>query len=377
MRSAMRLAINAVMISRGGGLNGLLGYVEAWRDVRPDFAISVYASRLEVLDAVAAVRPDVRCVPFALGMPSGRHFFLQQTILGRLVERDGCDVIMTTNALIARCRVPQLVHHRNLKRFEHSSLFGWVRAGRPAEAVKDFFARQSLRSSRANAYISDYLRRTAEQCVPESAPYNHVVYNGLPRRILAAAEKRADGWRGEPRLMAIQAPSAHKDNPTLLRSLAELVRREPAVPWQLSIAGEGDWSAVRELATRLGVGDRVAFLGYLDHEQMDTHLRRAVCLVFPSILEGFGNPPIEAMARRCPAVLCGVTAMPEVVGDAGMLVEPGRADQFADAILKLFHDGSYREDLVERGLVQIRNFTWEKSATRMAELLEMRAGGKP
>lgn len=372
----MNLAINAVMISRGGGLNVLLGYLEAWRDVRPDFTISVYASRPEVLAAVAAVRPDVHCEAFAMGLSSGRHFVAQQMSLGRLVERGGADVVMTTNALLSRCRLPQLVHHQNLKRFEHDSVLGWALAGHPTESVKDYFARRSLRFSRANAYISDYLRRMAEKYVPSSAPYNHVVYNGLPKQLLQAARERSDGWQGEPRLMAIQAPYVHKDNPTLLRTLAELIRREPATPWRLSIAGEGDWSAVRELAASLGVADHVEFLGYLDHDQMDVDLRRAVCLVFPSVLEGFGLPLIEAMARRCPPVACGVTAMPEVVGDAGILVEPGNVGQFADAVMRLFHDRPHREELVQRGLARINEFTWEKSATTMGGLLEDCAKGR-
>lgn len=365
----LKLAINAVSLAPGGGLNGLLGYLQAWRDIDAPLDITLYASRRKVLDDVRAVRPDVRIVPFALESGSGRHFLAQQWRLGPQIERDGADVLMTTQSGVGRCRVPQLVHHRNLKRFLHLGTWPRLRTLASGETLKDIAARRALRKAARNAFISDYLRRAAESCCARSAARNYVVYNGLSRELLDEARRDGPPWDGGRRLMAITSLAAHKDNPTLIRTLARLVRREPAAGWRLRIAGAGDWSPVRDLARREGVLDRIEFLGYLSHDEMTPYLRKAACLVFTSVLEGFGNPPLEAMARRCPVVTSDCTAIPEVVGDAGILVPPGDAEAFADAVQKVCDDCGLRETLIERGLERIQRFRWTDSAAKMLELL--------
>lgn len=373
----LRLAINAVSLAPGGGLNGLLGYLQAWRDSGAPLAVTVFASRQKVLDDVAALRAGVRLVPFAVGAGPARHFLLQQWTLARRIEAAGADVVMTTQSAVGRCRLPQLVHHRNLRRFQHQGVIRRLRNLELDETLKDLAARRALRISACNVFISHYLRREAERFAPHSAPRNFVVYNGLSRELLEAAQRRGPEWDGRPHLVAVTSPAPHKDNPTLVRLLARLVQRQPGVDWRVHVAGSGDWSAVRSLARAAGVIERFHFHGYLSHEQMEPLLRQAACLVFTSVLEGFGNPPLEAMARRCPVVACQCTAIPEVVGDAGVLVPPGDDAAFADAVLRLTADRRLREQMIERGLERIQRFRWSDSAARMLELLTACAQGAP
>lgn len=371
----LRLALNAVSLAPGGGLNGLIGYLRAWRELNSPLAITLYASRRPVLDSVRAARPDIEVVPYAVDASSGKHFLLQQFDLGGRIDSSGADVVMTTQQGVGRCHIPQLVHHRNLKRFLDLHPWRTLLRGRADEPIKDIAARKALRSSRCNVFISDFLRREAERFVPESAPRNHIVYNGISSDLLLSATRMEPSWQGGGHLVAITSGGAHKDNPTLLRSLRYVMDAEPLIPWDLTIMGDDAWSREKALADELGVRDRVRFEGYLTHEEMEPLLRRSVCLVFTSTLEGFGNPPIEAMARCCPTVASNVTAMPEVIGDAGLLVEPRRPDQFGAAILKLYRDRSLRDTLVQRGLKRIQDFKWSDSAAKMFSLLEATAHG--
>jgi glycosyltransferase involved in cell wall biosynthesis len=232
-----------------------------------------------------------------------------------------------------------------------------------------------LRHAAANVFISRYVQAAAERRYPGAVDpaRTHVIYNGVSGEWLERAAREPNRYDGAPRLVAVQSAARHKDNPTLIATLAALTERAPEVDWQLRIAGgsgRGSWDDVRQLAERLGVGSRVHFLGHLDPGPLEAEFRAALCLVFTSVLEAFGLPPIEAMACRCPAVAARITAMPEVIADAGMLVEPRQPRQFADAVWGLWESPARRAQLVEAGLRQSARFSWDESARQFYQVFE-------
>jgi len=370
----LKVAVNAVPLDQGGGLVVLLGLLEGWRDTAAPLHLTLYASRRAVIDAIRDRFPGVRVEPFAEGMPSAQHFFLQQTRLASAIDRTGADVVLSTNMAVRGCHLPQVVHHQNLKRFQHRQVLPQLRANGVAEAVKDVAARAALRSATANVFISHYLRQAAEQIAAGTHDRNAVVPNGVSEALIRQTIDHPPHDGASRHLIALQSPSPHKDNPTLLRAFAKVIGWQPDEPWELTIAGVNMEQWFGSLAAELGVADRVHFPGYLNHEQLDPLFRRSLCLVFPSRLEGFGNPPLEAMARGCPTVASDCTAIPEVVGDAGVLVPPGDVEGFARPVIRLATDAAFREDLIRRGLERVRGFTWQASAQRLCEILYTAAG---
>ena len=377
-RDPLRLAINAVPLAPGGALVVLVGFLDAWHELGLPMDVTVYASRRPVLDAVAAARPEVRVVPFAEGMSPAGHFAMQSLRLGRLIRDGGAEVVHTTNAMVPRCSLPQLVHHQNLyrllarepdRRFLERGLAGRIR---------DRLTIHALRRAPANVYISGYMRDCAELLVPESAPRNHVIYNGVGEHVVRRLAAIDTSVRPRPpHLVAIQSNAAHKDNPTLLRALAALVARSPEVPWRLTITGDPHWTRERELARELGVAERIDFRGYLSFDELAGLLADALCLVFPSRLEGFGIPLIEAMACGCPVVAADATAVPEVVAGAGILAEPGNPAAFAAAVRRIQEDPALAATLVAKGVERARDFSWWKSARTMHDILVRIAGRRP
>ncbi len=376
-RSTLKLALNAVSLDRGGGLTGLLAYLNAWQMLAVDLDITLFASRRRVVDAVRQVRPDVAIVPFAWECSSSRHFVAQQVSLGREIEKADCDVVMTTNTLVGRCSVPQLVHHRNLKRFLDVQTRVAVGVNSVKDRVKNRSAKRALMNARCNVFISQFMRDAAESVYPASRSRNHVVCNGVAPDLLRIDSDRSGGTMRRPHIVALQDTSCHKDNPTLINMMRELMQKRSDIDWRLTVAGAGDWSQYIRLAESLGVRDRIDFAGFLDRDRVDEFLRNALCLVFTSRLEGFGNPPLEAMARFCPVVASQASAIPEVVGDAGILVAPGRPAEFADAVIRLHEDQRLRRSLIRRGAERIRQFNWLDSAQKMADVLYACASRQP
>jgi len=367
----IKLAINATNIGPQGGINGLVGYLGAWKHY--DFPITLYASEEYIINEARKARPDIKIVPFGVGLSYWKHKAFVYARLGKQIHGDGANVLMSTNMLTPRCAVPQLVHHRNAYLFLTNQLFseingtvGWK------YRLKRYAAVQTIKKSSCNVYISNYLKGLAESWEPESKKKNHVIYNGVYQKELTSLHDRVDLWHGEPVICALQTPAKHKDSVTLIRMLAELYRIDPGIPWRLKIAGGKDesWSEIVELAENIGVLNHVEFLGYLDRSRVLRLLGESMCMVFTSILEGFGNPPIEAMCSGCPVVASNCTAIPEVVGDAGLLVEPGNGTAFAEAVLRIHGDGALRDRLKNSGFERVKQFSWQQSAIKMIELFQ-------
>jgi glycosyltransferase involved in cell wall biosynthesis len=142
------------------------------------------------------------------------------------------------------------------------------------------------------------------------------------------------------------------------------VRRETDLPHELVVAGEKGWLTrdVVELAGEHGVADRVRQLGAVPHADMAALYNCAEALVYPSWYEGFGLPPLEAMACGTPVIASRAASLPEVVGDAGILVDPSDVPGLADAMCRIVRDKALREDLIRRGLARAEMYSWEKCA---------------
>ena len=108
--------------------------------------------------------------------------------------------------------------------------------------------------------------------------------------------------------------------------------------------------------------ERVHFTGYIDANDLPTIYSLAEGLVFPSFYEGFGLPILEAMACGCPVITSNVSSMPEVAGDAALLIDPKNTEAIAQAMASVISNEKLRKKLIEKGYEQVKKFTWDKTA---------------
>ncbi len=125
-----------------------------------------------------------------------------------------------------------------------------------------------------------------------------------------------------------------------------------------------------------GLGDRIRITGFVPLEDLPLLYSSAEMFVFPSLYEGFGLPVLEAMACGTPVVSSNASCMPEVVGDAGLLVDPASVDRMAEAMIRLVRHPHLKRRLVQLGIQRTKQFTWRKTAERTFSLYEKAAGAR-
>lgn len=148
--------------------------------------------------------------------------------------------------------------------------------------------------------------------------------------------------------------------------------RQKMQPPPLVIGGPRGWHHQEVFAAveELDLLDSVMFPGYISREELPLWYSAAHCFVYPSLYEGFGLPPLEAMACGTPVITSNASSLPEVVGDAGMLVSPSNAEEIADAMHRLLTDDDLRLEMSEKGLSRSQEFSWRRAAQLTVEAYE-------
>jgi len=154
----------------------------------------------------------------------------------------------------------------------------------------------------------------------------------------------------------------YKNFSFLLRVFARACESNPRI--RLQIAGAPLTTEERRQIQMLGISDRVEAVTYPDEQQLISLYRSSVALVYPSLHEGFGMPPLEAMACRTLAITSNTTSLPEVMGDGGIMLDPTREADWVECLLKIAKGGGERDVMIERGLERVRLFSWKSTVDR-------------
>ena len=154
------------------------------------------------------------------------------------------------------------------------------------------------------------------------------------------------------------------------------LKREKQIPHQLILAGGGGWKTeeIHQAAEAAQFGREIRFTGYLSSEEKNALYQNADAMVFPSLYEGFGMPPLEAMLFGCPVICSDAASLPEIVGEAAELVDPLDVQAIADGIWHVLSNRDYRRSLIEKGAQQALRFSWDRSAEKMIQIYKETLG---
>jgi glycosyltransferase involved in cell wall biosynthesis len=168
----------------------------------------------------------------------------------------------------------------------------------------------------------------------------------------------------------------HKNHPRLVQALSHLQQKYRS-DCKLVLCGQPQWghNALLAALETHHLQQDVLLLGYVPTADLPALYHAASLLVYPSLFEGFGIPLVEAMSCACPIVCSNVTSLPEVAGDAALLVNPYDAEELADAIQHMLRDRDLRSDLVAKGLVRAGHFSWERAACQTAQVYRQACRG--
>lgn len=187
-------------------------------------------------------------------------------------------------------------------------------------------------------------------------------------------------------ILAVGSIQPRKNLSRLLAAYSDLLRARTQVKLpQLVLVGKRAWlyaETLREVDQR-GLKSAVVFTGYVPERDLPPLYSGALCFVYPSYFEGFGLPPLEAMKCGTPVITGNRTSLPEVVGPAGLMVDPFDSGAIAEAIARLIDDRGLRQSLRERGLERARRFNWHETARLTLKAYESafesakKFGGRP
>ncbi len=315
----------------------------------------------------------VKWVPATRRLRSGAQRVLwEQMVFPRVLKRDGVEVLFSPAFVLPlRWRGVGVVTVHDLN-FEvspetiHPARRAYLRTVTRWSVQR---ARRVIAISASTAADVRRLYHVPEQCVA-IIPYGlDTIFNLENARALQPMVR--ERYCLPERFLLFVGTLEPRKNLTRLMEAYALARQKTDLP-PLVLVGARGWQhqRIQTQALQLGIEASVSFAGYIPREHLPGVYASACALLYPSLYEGFGLPPLEAMGCGTPVLASTVSAMPEVIGDGGVLVDPRDVGAIADGIVRIATDEALRQQVVARGQERARQFRWDEAGRRTLAVLE-------
>ncbi|MEI8044985.1 MAG: glycosyltransferase family 1 protein [Verrucomicrobiota bacterium] len=372
----MRVAISTSVIQRGKSGVGqyLLALVRALLDRpgRRDLVLFVLEQDLPLF-GFASGRAEIVAVPERF-RPAVRNIAWHQAVLPSLVRRLQIDVLHVPSyrRMLAShpCALVATIH--DLAPFHVRAKYDLARMFYGRVVVKHLARRQDQVIA-----ISGNTARDIERFFGIPASRQNIILNGidharfLPGPRAEAKAEAASRWQlGAPFFLFISRLEHPAKNHVRLIEAFNRFKDKTGSPWLLALGGS-DWhgaDVVRAAAAQSPFAKDIRFLGFVDDAALPGLYRAADAMVYPSLFEGFGLPPAEAMACGCPVLSSSRGSLAEVVADAADLIEPEDVASITAGLKRMASDQALRERLTLAGLANARRFDWDANAARVLEV---------
>lgn len=307
--------------------------------------------------------------------PPTRHPLLQyiwfEISLVRRMKKWTPDLFLSTDGYLSLCtEVPSVnvIHDLNFEHYPHDipridSLF-----------LRKMFPKYARKAARL-ATVSEYSKNDITNLYSIPPDFIDVVYNGVNEKYepltheeVIRVRERLTG--GVPYFLYIGALRPRKNLRTLFQAF-DAYRREGTANEKLVIVGAQRWYGedIRTAYEEMQFRDEVIFTGNLSPDALKDVLGAALALTYVSYFEGFGIPIVEAFQAGIPVITSDITSMPEIAGDAALLIDPFDMDTIKEAMRKMARDEKLRKDLISKGHERQNIYTWDKSAELLWECM--------
>lgn len=313
--------------------------------------------------------------PVVAGPPS-RHpvlwYLWFEYTVPRLLAKNKADLFLSPDGYLSlSTHVPSVpvMHDINFEHFPKDLPYLY------RKYYRHYFPRFARKATRI-ATVSEFSKQDIVEHYGVNGDKIDVVYNGAneaykPIELAAKEETRKKHAQGHPYFLFIGSLHPRKNLANLFRAYDQFAERADH-PARLLIVGEKKWwtPSIREAYESMKHQDRVIFAGRQAPSELSKIIASALAMVYVSYFEGFGIPIVEGMYADVPVITSNVTSMPEVAGDAALLVDPFSIDSIADGLQKLASDPALAADLVAKGRIRKQHFSWQQSANRLMNCLE-------
>ncbi len=218
--------------------------------------------------------------------------------------------------------------------------------------------------------VSEYFGMDPQRIIVTPLAASPTLYFPVSDVNLIEKTKIHFGLQGNPYFLTLATIEKRKNLQTSIAAFKKIINEPDGKDFHFVLIGTVGWKVeklLKEIQEDKQLRDRVHFTGFIEDKYLSALYSGATGFVYPSFYEGFGLPPLEAMQCGVPVICSNTSSLPEVVGDAGILVDPGDADGIAEAMKQLITNDSVRIDYSQKGIKRAQQFSWKSCAEKTIE----------